>query len=37
MQQKAPDELDGIEGRLLDLIVIFRVSPSESHAAFFQA
>lgn len=36
MQEKPPDELDGIQGRLFDLIVVVRIAPAKPHVAIVQ-
>ena len=37
VQEKAADELHGVEGHLFDLIVVLRISPSKAHAAILKA
>jgi len=37
VQEEAADELDGLQGHLLDLIVVLRVSPAEADPTIFQA
>ncbi|MBZ5622607.1 MAG: hypothetical protein LAQ69_28320 [Acidobacteriia bacterium] len=37
MEEEAPDELHRIQGHLLDLIVVLRIPPAETHAAVLQA
>ena len=31
MQEEAPDELDGLQGHLLDLIAVLRIAPAKVH------
>ena len=37
VQEKAADELHGVEGHLFDLIVALRISPSKAHATTLKA
>jgi hypothetical protein len=36
MQEKPPDELDRLQGRFFNLIVVLRVSPAEVDLAVFE-
>jgi len=33
VEEEAPDELDGIQGHFLDLVMVFGIPPTEPHAA----
>ena len=37
VQEKAADELHGVQGHLFDLIVILRISPSKAHVTILEA
>jgi len=36
MQQKTPDELDGVQRHLFHLVVVFQVAPAEADAPLVQ-